>query len=344
MEFTASQIADLLGGTVEGNPELTVSNVSKIEEGKPGTLSFLANPKYTAYLYETKASIVIINKDFKLEKAVATTLIRVEDAYSAFAQLLDVYQQYKNNKTGISSLAFISNNSEYGEGLYAGEFAFVGENVKIGANVKLYPQVYIGDDCVIGDESVIYPGVKLYPGTVVGKYCVIHAGAVLGSDGFGFAPQSDSHYKKVPQIGQVILEDYVDIGANTTIDRATLGATIIRKGVKLDNLIQVAHNVEIGENTVIAAQTGISGSTKIGRNCMFGGQVGLAGHLTIADGVKLAAQSGVGTSIRTKDDVFMGSPAIPASEYKKLYMHYRRLERLSKKMEALQQQLDELKG
>lgn len=343
MEFTASQIAELLGGTVEGNPEATVSNVSKIEEGKPGTLSFLANIKYTHYLYETQAGIVIVNKDFKAEKAFTTTLIRVDDAYAAFAQLLDVYQQYKNNKTSVSSLAFISKTSSYGEGLYAGEFAYIGENVKIGQNVKLYPQVYIGDDCIIGDETVIYPGVKLYAGTVVGRFCVLHAGAVLGSDGFGFAPQSDNQYKKVPQIGQVILEDYVDIGANTTIDRATLGATIIRKGVKLDNLIQVAHNVEIGENTVMAAQTGISGSTKIGKNNMFGGQVGLAGHLTIADGVKLAAQSGVGTSIRKEDEIYMGSPAIPADEYKRLYMHYRRLERLTKRMDDLQQQLNVLK-
>ncbi len=342
MKFTAAQIAALLSGVVEGDENVSVSNVAKIEEGKPETLSFLANVKYTPYLYETDASIVIVGKDFKAEKPVKATLIRVDDAYSAFAKLLEVYQQYTGNKSGISSQSFIGQEVVYGEELYLGAFAYVGDRVEMGNNVKVYPQVYIGDDCKIGDDCILYPGVKLYAGTVIGKGCVIHAGAVLGSDGFGFAPQSDNQYKKVPQIGQVILEDYVEIGANTTIDRATLGATVIRKGVKLDNLIQVAHNVEIGENTVMAAQTGISGSTKIGKSCMFGGQVGLAGHLNIADGVKLAAQSGVGTSIRKNDAVFMGSPAIPADEYKRVYMHTRRLERLMDRILQLEKQVSEL--
>jgi UDP-3-O-[3-hydroxymyristoyl] glucosamine N-acyltransferase len=344
MKFTAAQIAALLSGIVEGDENVSVSNVSKIEEGKPETLSFLANVKYTPYIYETEASIVIVNKDFKPDKPVKTTLIRVDDAYSAFAKLLEVYQQYAGNKTGISSLAFFGQETVYGEELYAGAFAYIGDRVKLGNNVKIYPQVYIGDDCQIGDDSILYPGARLYAGTVLGKSCVIHAGAVLGSDGFGFAPQSDNQYKKVPQIGQVILEDFVEIGANTTIDRATLGATVIRKGAKLDNLIQVAHNVEIGENTVMAAQTGISGSTKIGKSCMFGGQVGLAGHLTIANGVKLAAQSGIGTSIRKEDAVFMGSPAIPADEYKRIYMHTRRLNRLMDRVQQLEKQLSEIQG
>jgi UDP-3-O-[3-hydroxymyristoyl] glucosamine N-acyltransferase len=344
MKFTAAQIAALLSGVVEGDENVLVSNVSRIEEGKPETLSFLANVKYTPYIYETEASIVIVNNGFKAEKPLKTTLIRVEDAYSAFAKLLEVYQQYTSNKTGISSLAFFGHDSTYGEEIYAGAFAYIGDRVKLGDRVKIYPQVFIGDDCQIADDCILYPGVKLYPGTILGKSCVIHAGAVLGSDGFGFAPQTDNHYKKVPQIGQVILEDYVEIGANTTIDRATLGATVIRKGVKLDNLIQVAHNVDVGENTVIAAQTGISGSTKVGKNCMFGGQVGLAGHLNIADGVKLAAQSGVGTSIRKEDAVFMGSPAIPADEYKRVYMHTRRLDRLMDRIQQLEKQITEIQS
>ncbi|MDD4372981.1 MAG: UDP-3-O-(3-hydroxymyristoyl)glucosamine N-acyltransferase [Bacteroidales bacterium] len=344
MKFTAAQIAALLSGIVDGDENVTVSNVSKIEEGKPETLSFLANVKYTPYIYETEASIVIVNKDFKPDKPVKTTLIRVDDAYTAFAKLLEMYQQYTSTKTGISTLAFFGQEVENGENLYAGPFACIGDRVKLGNNVKIYPQVYIGDDCQIGDDCILYPGAKLYAGTVLGKSCVIHAGAVLGSDGFGFAPQSDNQYKKVPQIGQVILEDFVEIGANTTIDRATLGATVIRKGVKLDNLIQVAHNVEIGENTVMAAQTGISGSTKIGKGCMFGGQVGLAGHLIIANGVKLAAQSGVGTSIRKEDAVFMGSPAIPADEYKRIYMHSRRLDRLMDRVQELERQLSEIQS
>jgi UDP-3-O-[3-hydroxymyristoyl] glucosamine N-acyltransferase len=342
MEFTAQQIASLLSGTVEGNPEASVSNVSRIEEGSPGTLSFLANPKYTPYIYETLSSIVIVNNSFEAEKPVHATLIRVPDAYSAFAQLLEIYQKFKSDKKGISSLAFVAKDVNLGDDIYIGEFAFVGDRASIGNRVKIYPQTYIGDDCVIGDDTIIFPGTKIYAGTRIGKQCVLHAGCVLGSDGFGFAPQSDNQYKKVPQTGIVILEDYVEIGANTTIDRATLGSTIVRKGVKLDNLIQVAHNVEIGENTVIAAQTGISGSTKIGANCMFGGQVGLAGHLTIADGVKIAAQSGIGSSIKDQGSVMMGSPALPFTDYKRILIHFKRLDQMANRITELEEKLNKI--
>jgi UDP-3-O-[3-hydroxymyristoyl] glucosamine N-acyltransferase len=342
MEFSAEQIASLLGGIVEGNPNVKVSNLSKIEEGTAGTLSFLANPKYTHYIYATDASIVIVSETFVAEKPVKSTLIRVPDAYSAFAQLLEIYQKYKNDKSGVSSLAFIASSAAYGDDFYAGEFASIGERVVIGNNVKIYPQAYIGDDCTIGDDTIIFPGAKLYAGTVVGKSCTIHAGVVIGSDGFGFAPQADNQYKKVPQTGNVVLEDFVEIGANTTIDKATLGSTIIRKGVKLDNLIQVAHNVEIGENTVIAALTGVSGSTKIGKHCMIGGQVGLAGHLTIADGVKLAAQSGVASSLKEENQIWMGSPVVPIAEAKRTFIHMRRLDQLSKRVQELENKLAKL--
>lgn len=342
MKFSAAQIAALLSGTVDGDAEVTVSNVSRIEEGQPGTLSFLANPKYTPYIYSTSSSIVIVNNEFEAEQPIAATLIRVADAYSAFAKLLELYQQFQNDKKGVSSLSFVGTESVLGNDVYIGEFAFVGEKCSIGERVKIYPQAYIGDQCVIGDDSIIYPGVKLYAGTKVGKGCILHAGCVIGSDGFGFAPQQDNQYKKVPQTGIVILEDYVEIGANTTVDRATLGATVLRKGVKLDNLIQIAHNVEIGENTVIAAQTGVSGSTKIGSNCMFGGQVGLAGHITIANGVKLAAQSGIGSSVKQDDVIMMGSPAIPIGDYKRSFVHFKRLDQMAKKIQELENKLNSL--
>ncbi len=342
MKFTAEQIASLLLGTVDGNPEAEVSNVARIEEGQAETLSFLANPKYTPYIYTTKSSIVIVNKDFVPDQPLTATLIRVDDAYSAFAKLLELYQQFQQNKQGVSSLAFVGKQTALGDGIYLGEFAYVGDHVKIGDRVKIYPQAYIGDQCEIDDDAVVYPGAKLYAGTKVGKRCVIHAGAVVGSDGFGFAQQQDQQYKKVPQTGIVILEDDVEIGANTTIDRATLGATILRKGVKLDNLIQIAHNVEVGENSVMAAQTGVSGSTKIGANCMFGGQVGLAGHITVAQGVKLAAQSGIGSSIRENDVILMGSPAIPIGDYKRASVHFKRLDQMAKKLQELEQKLNSL--
>jgi len=342
MEFSAEQIATLLGGKVEGNPQAMVSNLSKIEEGAAGTLSFLANPKYTPFIYTTNASIVIVNESFIAEKPIKTTLVRVPDAYSAFAQLLEIYQKFKNGKAGVSSMAFIAPSASYGENLYAGEFVSVGERVAIGNNVKLYPHVYIGDDCIIGDGTIVFPGATLYTETVIGKFCTIHAGVVIGSDGFGFAPQADNQYKKIPQTGNVVIEDYVEIGANTTIDRATLGSTVIHKGVKLDNLIQIAHNVEIGDNTVIAALTGVSGSTKIGKHCMIGGQVGLAGHITIADGVKLAAQSGVAASLKEENLIWMGSPVVPIAEAKRTFIHLRRLDQLSKRVQELENKFAKL--
>ncbi len=340
MKFSAEQIAGLLSGTVEGNPGAEVSSLARIEEGQEGTLSFLANPKYTPYIYTTASSIVIVGKDFVADKPVQATLIRVDDAYSAFARLLELYQQFQSDKKGVSSLAFVGANSSLGEDVYLGEFAVLGEQVHVGNRSKIYPQVYVGDRCEIGDDVVIHPGAKLYAGTKVGNRCVIHAGCVIGSDGFGFAQQENQEYKKVPQTGIVILEDDVEIGANTTIDRATLGATILRKGVKLDNLIQIAHNVEVGENTVMAAQTGVSGSTKVGSNCMLGGQVGLAGHINIANDVKLAAQSGVGSNIREAGAILMGSPAIPIGDYKRASVHFKRLDQMAKKIQELEQRLN----
>tara|TARA_B100000965_G_C19557622_1_gene742954 strand:- start:41 stop:1093 length:1053 start_codon:yes stop_codon:yes gene_type:complete len=346
MKFTARQISDILQGTIEGNPDAEVSSVSKIEEGKNGSISFLANPKYAEYLYETDASIVILNKDFKLEKNTkdSLTLIRVEDAYQCFGQLLEMYNQVKNNKLGISEHAHIAESSQLGENCYIGDFASIGENVSIGKNVKIFPNSTIGDNVKIGDNTLIFSGVTIYSETVIGDSCIIHAGVTLGADGFGFAPNSENNYKKVAQIGNVIIEDHVEIGANTSIDRATLGSTIIRKGVKLDNLIQVAHNVEIGENTVIAAQTGVAGSTKIGKNCMIGGQVGIVGHIKIADGVKIAAQSGIGNSIEEENSIVQGSPAIGIGDFKRSYVMFRNLPDMMSKINQLEKELQELKS
>lgn len=325
MKFTAQQIAESLNGVVEGDPNAEVSNLAKIEEGKPGTLSFLANPKYTSYIYDTDASIVIVNKDFEPERSVKATLIKVEDAYSSFAGLLELYQQSKGRKTGVSKHAAIHESAVIGENAFIGDFVSIGENVVVGDNCSIRANTSIGDNCKIGDNVNLYSGVNIYDECIVGNDCTIHAGAVIGADGFGFAPQDDNNYKKVPQIGNVILEDRVEIGANTTIDRATMGSTIIRRGVKIDNLIQVAHNVVVGENTVIAAQTGVSGSTKIGKNCMIGGQVGIIGHLDIADGVMIAAQSGIGKSIKEEKSVHEGSPAFAYREFQRSYIHFRRL-------------------
>ncbi len=341
MEFTAQQIASIINGTIEGDAGVKVNYVSKIEEGKPGTISFLANPKYTQYIYDTRASIVIVNKDFKPEKEVGATLIRVDDAYLAFAKLLDYYNKIKQDKKGISKQAHIPDSASIGEDCYIGEFAFIGDNVKIGNNTKIYPQVYIGDNVEIGDGTTIHPGVKIYSDNKIGSGCIIHAGVVIGSDGFGFAPQTESDYTKVAQIGNVIIEDRVEIGSNTTIDRATLGSTIIRKGVKLDNLIQVAHNVEIGEHTVISAQTGISGSTKIGKFCMIGGQVGIINHITIADEVKIAAQSGIGKSILKKGEIVQGSPAFEISKYRRAYIHFRNLENIKNKVDEIDKKVND---
>jgi UDP-3-O-[3-hydroxymyristoyl] glucosamine N-acyltransferase len=306
MEFKATDIAGFLHGVVVGDGNVIVSDVSKIEEGKPGTLAFLSNPKYEHHIYNTEASIVLVNKDFEPKKEVQSTLIKVEDAYQAFASLLDLVLQTKQqNKKGIEQPSFIDSSSSTGEDFYMGAFAYVGKNTKIGNGVKIYPQVHVGDNVTIGDNCIFYAGAKVYDDCVIGNNCIIHAGAVVGSDGFGFAPQPDGTYKKIPQIGNVILEDNVDIGANSTIDCGTFGSTIIRKGAKIDNLVQVAHNCEIGENTVIAAQTGLAGTTKVGKNCKFGGQVGLAGHLTIGDNVNIGAQSGVSNSIKDNETVLL---------------------------------------
>lgn len=335
MKFTASEIAALINGKVEGNPDIQIHKLSKIEQGEPGSIAFLGNPKYTHYIYNTLASVVIVNDDFIPEQKLECTLIRVENAYNAFAMMLDAYNQIRQNKTGISKLAYIPETASVGANCYVAEFVSIGENVEVGDNAKIYPGAVIGDNVTIGKGTIIYAGVKIYNDCSVGANCTLHAGVVIGADGFGFAPQSDNHYQKVAQIGNVIIEDNVEIGANTTIDRATLGSTIIRKGAKIDNLIQIAHNVEIGENTVIAAQTGIAGSAKIGRNCMIAGQVGIIGHLEIGDNVKIAAQSGISTTV-PPDSIIMGSPAFDISAYRKSYVYFRNLPKLVNRLEKLE--------
>lgn len=336
MDFTAQQISQLINGEIEGNPQAIVRDVSKIEEGKPETLTFLANPKYASYIYTTEASVVIVNKTFAPEQPVKVTLIRVDDAYQALAKLLQMYQASLPRKTGIEQPSFINASAQMGDFAYVGAFSYIGENVKIGNNVQIYPQVYVGDNVEIKDNTIIYPGAKIYKGCKIGANCVIHSGAVIGSDGFGFAPDANGRFEKIPQIGIVIIEDDVEVGSNTTLDRGTMGATLIRKGVKLDNLIMIAHNVEVGENTVMAAQCGIAGSTKIGKNVMFGGQVGIAGHLKIADGVKAAAQTGVGGNIKEDGMVIMGSPAFQAMQYNKAYVVFRNLPDLKNRIEKLE--------
>jgi len=343
MNFTANDIAEFLNGEVDGDGTVAVNNVSRIEEGEPGTLSFLANPKYVHYIYETKSSIVLVNKDFVADQEIAATLIRVEDAYQALAQLLEMYEQSKPQRVGIEQPSFVSKTAQVGEQVYIGAFAYVGSNVTLGKNVKLYPHVYIGDNVTIGDNTVLNSGVKVYESCEIGAECIFHSGVVIGGDGFGFAPSSANDYKKVPQVGNVVIEDHVEIGANTCVDRATLGSTIIRKGVKLDNLIQVAHNVEIDENTVIASQTGIAGSTKIGKNCMIGGQVGFAGHLTITDEVKIAAQSGVGKNIKKVGTVVQGSPSFDFVPYQKSYVLFKNLPKMREQIMTMEKELKELK-
>jgi len=341
MEFSATQIASLLGGTVEGNENITVSNLSKIEEGIPGTLSFLANPKYTNYIYDTNASIVIVNKSLTLEKPVKSTctLIRVDDSYASFATLLELYNEFKGTKTGIEQPSFISENSQYGEGCYFGAFSYVGKNVKIGHNTKIYPHVYIGDNCIIGDNTTLFSGVKVYHDCKIGNHVVIHANTVIGSDGFGFAPQDGKEFAKVPQIGNVIVEDNIEIGSNCCIDRATLGSTMLRKGVKLDNLVQIAHNVEIGENTVIAGLSGVAGSSKIGKNCMIAAQVGVVGHIRIADGVKIAGQAGVAASIEKENEIVQGSPAFSLGEFRRSYVLFKNLPKLNDRIKDVENKL-----
>lgn len=342
MNFTAAIIADFLKGTVDGNPEAGVNDVSRIEEGKPGTLSFLANPKYEKYIYETQSTIVIVNEDFKPSEEISATLVRVKNAYESFAALLQLYEQNKPKRSGISKMASVAESASLGNNLYIGDFTVVSEGARIGDGVHLYPQVYIGDNVTIGKGTIIHPGAKVYEKSEIGAHCVIHAGAIIGGDGFGFAPNQENNYQKVPQVGKVIIEDHVEVGANTTIDRATIGATILRKGVKLDNLIMIAHNVEVGENTVMAAQAGVSGSTKIGKNCMFGGQVGLIGHITIANGVKIAAQSGIGKNITEEGAVVQGSPAFDYGPYQRSYVLFKNLPKLRNQILELERKVSDL--
>ncbi len=339
MKFSAKDIAALAGGTVEGNPEASVSSLAKIEEGKNGALSFLSNPAYAEHIYTTQATIVIVNQDFVPEKTLpeALTLVRVPDARQAFAKLLDAYNQFRMNKKGVDPSAYVSPTAKVGSNAYVGPHAVIGDNAVIGENTKIHPNVTVGDSVHIGNNTILYPGVIVYHDCVIGNNCILQGGSVIGGDGFGFQPNSENNYQKVPHIGNVVIEDHVEIGANTTIDRATLGSTIIRKGVKLDNLIQVAHNVEIGENTVIASQTGIAGSTKIGRDCLIGGQVGIIGHLTIGDRVKIAAQSGIGSNI-PNDEIMQGSPAFGIGDYKRSYVMFRKLPELSDRIKDLEKQ------
>lgn len=339
MKFTAEQIAGVLSGEVIGNLNAEVYKLSKIEEGSEGSITFLANPKYLPYIYTTKATITIVNSTFVPDGELETTLIKVEDAYMSFTKLLEFYDQAKKaNVSGIEQPSFISKTVKYGANLYLGSFSYIGENVVLGENVKIYPNCFIGENVVIGDNVTIFAGAKIHSDSIIGNNCVIYSGAVIGADGFGFAPDSDGTYKKIPQIGNVVIEDNVDIGANTTIDKATMGSTIIRKGVKLDNQIQIGHNVEVGENTVIAAQTGIAGSTKIGKNGMIGGQVGIVGHLTIGDNVRIQAQSGVGRNIKD-NEILQGTPSFGYNDFSKSYVHFKNLPKIVSEIEELKKQL-----
>jgi len=343
MEFTAREIADLLQGVCEGNPDVRVSQLAKIEEAKKGTMTFLANPAYTSHIYSTEASIILVRDDFQPEKDIQGTLIRVKDPYGALARLLEIYKKNTPEKTGLSELAFVSPKAEISKSAYIGEFAYVGDGAVVGKDVRIFPHAYIGDNVHIGDNTTLYSGVRIYDNSRIGTLCTIHSNVVIGADGFGFAPQTDNHYKKVAQIGNVIVEDHVEIGAGTTIDRATLGSTIIRHGVKLDNLIQIGHNVVIGENTVMAAQCGVAGSSKIGKNCMIGGQVGISGHLSIGNDVKIAAQTGISSSIKD-GQIVMGSPAMEAFRYKKSFIYFRNFEKLVKRIDELEKEIKKLKS
>lgn len=335
MEFSAQQLADLLNGRIEGNADIKVSSLSKIEEGKPGSISFLANPLYTQHIYETQASLVIVNESLELSAPVKyATLLRVPSAEKAFAKLLEMYNQIKLNKSGISPQAFISPKAQMGDNGYVGEFAVISDGARIGNNVKIYPQVYIGDNVVIGDNTTIFAGVKIYSDCVVGARCIFHSGTVIGSDGFRFATGDNA--QKIPQIGNVIIEDDVELGANCAIDRATLGATIIRRGVKFDNFIHIAHNVEVGENCYFAAHTVVAGSTRIGKNVMTSGQVGIVGHLQVADNTIVTAQSGLSKSVTKPGEVLMGSPAFDANKYRKAFVHFRNLDAIAQRLSELE--------
>ncbi len=343
MQFSAAQIAALIQGKLEGDPEVLVDNFGKIEEAQAGQLAFLANPKYEEFLYSTKASIIIINESQVLKEKIKATLLRVPDAYLAFASLLSKYQEMMNQQlSGIQEPVYISKSASLGENVYVGAFSYIGNNVKLGENVKIYPQVYIGDDVSIGNQTVIYPGVKIYHRCVIGQQVTIHAGSVIGADGFGFAPQSDGSFKKIPQMGNVVIEDFVEVGSNATIDRATIGSTLIKSGAKLDNLIQIAHNVEIGSNTVIAAQSGVSGSTKLGNNVMVGGQVGIVGHIQIADGSRINAQSGVTKSLKSPNSAVTGSPAFEYTSALRAQAAARKLPAFEKRIIELEKLIQQL--
>ena len=343
MEFSAEQIAGILAGEVFGDKAAKVNALSKIEEGKTGTLSFLSNPKYEEYIYSTGATICIVNKTFEPTKKLpdTLTLVKVDDAYACFAKLLDFYNQMRQKPAQIEQPSFISDSAILGEDIYFGAFAYIGENSTLGNGSKIYPHVFIGDNVTIGENSVIHAGAKIYADCKIGSNCIIHAGVVIGADGFGFAPNEKGEFQKVPQIGNVILEDFVEIGSNSTIDRATLGSTIIRKGVKIDNLVQIAHNVEIDEHSAMAAQVGIAGSAKIGKHVMIGGQAGIAGHLHIADGTKIVAQSGIPSTVK-KADTLMGSPGIPLDDFKKSYFGFRKLPFILQKIQEMDQKLKAL--
>ncbi len=343
MEFKAIEIAAFLKGEIEGDGNVIVNNVSKIEEGKADTLAFLANPKYENYIYTTRASVILVNRTFEPRQPVSATLIRVDDAYQAFASLLDLYLEAKAGmKKGIEQPSHLDASVTMGDDVYIGAFAYIGRKAKIGKGVKIYPQVYLGDNVVVGDGSVIFPGVKVYDDCIIGSGCVLHSGVVIGSDGFGFAPLPDGSYRKIAQIGNVIVGDNVEIGSNTTIDCGTLGSTVINNGVKLDNLIQIAHNVEIGENTVIAAQSGFAGSTKVGSNCKVAGQVGVVGHINIGNNVQIGAQTGVSKSIGD-DEIVLGSPAMELKHSLKVYTIYRNLPKLREEIIQIRKEINSLK-
>lgn len=340
MEFSAQQIATLIGGTIEGNPQAVVSNFAKIEEASEGSITFLANPKYNHYLYTTNASIVLVARTLELEQPVSTTLIRVDDPYATLAQLLQFAQQTMAPQLqGVEQPSFVAEDVELPDDAYVGAFAYIGTGCRIGRGVKVYPQAYVGPGVTLGDNTVVYPGARIYHGCRIGARCIIHAGAVIGADGFGFAPTADGSYSKIPQIGIVEIHDDVEIGANTTIDRATMGATVIEQGAKLDNLIQAGHNVTVGRNTVMAAQVGIAGSTHIGANCMVGGQVGFAGHITVGDGSKFGAQSGVPNSVAANARV-LGSPAVPERDFARQVVYTKRLADLFARVAAIEKEIN----
>lgn len=341
MVFSAKQIADYLKGEIVGDPNVTVSNFSKIEEGKTGTISFLANPKYTPYIYTTEADIVLVNSDFVPEKPIKATLVKVPNAYAALASLLEMVNSATPRKSGLEEMSFVSPTATLGEEVYVGAFAYIADNVKIGSKSVIHPQVYVGDNVTIGEECILYPGVKIYSNCVIGDRCIIHSGAVIGADGFGYSKESEA-YHKIPQIGNVVIEEDVEIGANTTIDRAVMGSTVIRRGVKLDNLIQIAHNCDIGEHTAMAAQVGVAGSTKIGENCVLGGQVGIGGHITIGKNSQVGAQSGIISNTKEGSEI-MGSPAMPVKSFFKSSIIVPKLPDMYRQLNAMEKELAELK-